>query len=337
MNCVYCSCTLPDKGFFCPECANQVKCKHCNELLVKSANACVYCGEAIIGKASAININTIEFTETETSRTFRASFTDTVGQNVIESLGLMISNRLGAGPQNVTINLPGGQAVPDNLLQQPASEDSKPVTVNLDDIPAKKELDLDMQPTSEPVQENLHIPISETKLEAPAPVEDIVNNETVVEVSQDIDSHTEVVDIYEIEALQRIISLDEHRPVLIEYKLKAKSKREYCQRLTILLLYLNRLLGQQYVPKKTILDFLEQTGLGESNIKSWLNRNAMIAQYTDDLELLEPGIEVAKKFVKEIFDDAVPDVWQLAPPVLINKVLRKPGKMVIPINPDNKE
>lgn len=95
MDCIYCTTPLPDKGFFCPTCSKQNKCKHCNETLVPDAKLCVYCGELIGQKSpSNGNFNTIEFSESETSRTFKATFTDTVGQSISDSFGLIIANKI---------------------------------------------------------------------------------------------------------------------------------------------------------------------------------------------------------------------------------------------------
>jgi hypothetical protein len=96
MNCIYCNFQQPDKGFFCPNCFKQVKCKHCSEVLLKEAKICVFCGEDVGQKNSATNLNTIEFSETETERNFKASFTDTVGQSISESFGMILTNKIGS-------------------------------------------------------------------------------------------------------------------------------------------------------------------------------------------------------------------------------------------------
>lgn len=95
MICIYCDNQLPDKGFFCPNCFKPIKCKHCRETLIKDAKICVFCGEGIGQKSSATNLNNIEFTETETERSFKASFTDTVGQSISESFGMILSSKIG--------------------------------------------------------------------------------------------------------------------------------------------------------------------------------------------------------------------------------------------------
>ena len=96
MNCIYCDALQPDKGFFCPKCFKQTKCRHCSESLLKDAKICVFCGEETGQKSSVSNVNTIEFTETETGRSFKASFTDTVGQSISDSFGMILSNKIGS-------------------------------------------------------------------------------------------------------------------------------------------------------------------------------------------------------------------------------------------------
>lgn len=101
MECLYCNTQLPDKGYFCPNCSKQFKCKGCNALLLKDANACVFCGEEIGTKSIDPNMNTIEFSETKNSRNFKANFTDTVGQSISDSFGFILSNRITTKKPNV--------------------------------------------------------------------------------------------------------------------------------------------------------------------------------------------------------------------------------------------
>lgn len=273
MECVYCHYTLPEKGSFCPECANQVKCRHCAEPLLKDAKICVFCGEDITGKKAVVNVNTIEFTETENSRSFKASFTDTVGQGLIDSLGMIFNNRIAAPQPTMTISIPQNinPADPHDLLAE----------------------------TPEPPEE---------------------------------EKHETVVDLYELERLQKVLNLEGPKPVLLELKLKAKSKREYGQRLTLLFLYYKSLLGTDSVSRAELVTLLEDSGVGEGNTRSWLNRNPLIEVFgedSDNLEIQEPGKDAAKRFLKEIFDDDIPDKWQLAP---VDRIMRKPGKSSMPFS-----
>jgi len=65
----------------------------------------VFCGEALGQKITATNVNTIEFSETETERKFKASFTDTVGQSISDSFGMILTNKMGS-KKHIPTSLP---------------------------------------------------------------------------------------------------------------------------------------------------------------------------------------------------------------------------------------
>jgi hypothetical protein len=72
------------------------------------------------------NFNTIEFSETETSRTFKATFTDTVGQSISDSFGLIIANKMGPKKnQQSALNANNG-------TEKEKTEDVNAVVVNHD-------------------------------------------------------------------------------------------------------------------------------------------------------------------------------------------------------------
>ena len=101
MECINCNNPLPDKGFFCPNCTKQIKCKNCSELLLKDAKACIYCGDEIGKKSTLHNMNTIEFSETKNSRNFKANFTDIVGENISASFGIILASKIATKKPNV--------------------------------------------------------------------------------------------------------------------------------------------------------------------------------------------------------------------------------------------
>lgn len=154
MNCIYCDAQLPDIGFFCLSCFKQTKCKHCSELLLKDASICVFCGEAIGQKNTATNINTIEFSETETERKFKASFTDTVGQSISDSFGLILTNKMGS-KKHIPTSLPFQNSNQSNEMVEEEDENiddfSTNITPNLqqNDIPTLEEIKIRDLPKSE--------------------------------------------------------------------------------------------------------------------------------------------------------------------------------------------
>ena len=88
MKCIYCESELPANAKFCPKCLNQVICLECGETLLKETPICIFCGTSLKKKNNSSNytaINSIEFTENENGKSFKASFTDVVGGNFVET------------------------------------------------------------------------------------------------------------------------------------------------------------------------------------------------------------------------------------------------------------
>lgn len=154
MNCIYCDAQQPDKGFFCPSCFKQTKCKHCSELLLKDAKICIFCGEALGQKTTATNVNTIEFSETETERKFKASFTDTVGQSISDSFGMILTNKMGSR-KHIPTSLPFQNSNQSNEIidedVENIDDSSTNISPNLqqNDIPTLEEIKLRDLPKSE--------------------------------------------------------------------------------------------------------------------------------------------------------------------------------------------
>lgn len=92
--CIYCESEVSERGIFCSECTKQFRCKSCREFLEKDAKICIICGEEVVLKISSPTMNTIEFTESNGKRAFKAAFTDTVGQNITETFGYFIANKI---------------------------------------------------------------------------------------------------------------------------------------------------------------------------------------------------------------------------------------------------
>lgn len=94
--CQYCESNLPERGFYCPNCSKQVRCKSCNDYLEVNANNCIMCGEDVGSKNTITNpnMNSVEFSESRSGRTFKATFTDTVGSNISDTLGLLLANKV---------------------------------------------------------------------------------------------------------------------------------------------------------------------------------------------------------------------------------------------------
>lgn len=71
IKCPACGTSLPDRGYFCPNCAMPTRCRSCNALLESNANACVECG-TLVGSAPTQKVELDK--RTETSWTARPSW-----------------------------------------------------------------------------------------------------------------------------------------------------------------------------------------------------------------------------------------------------------------------
>lgn len=91
MECIYCNNSIPEKANFCPKCKHQIKCLNCSSDLEKDSEICIMCGEGINLKSTSQN--TIEFSETKKSRSFKASFSNEVGSNIGEALTSLLLNK----------------------------------------------------------------------------------------------------------------------------------------------------------------------------------------------------------------------------------------------------
>lgn len=100
--CYACGTRLSDRAVYCPECARQIRCQACRELLEPNAKACVVCG-TFIGQgnptASATADgngsdgraqNRLRLEESRTNRSLDIVFTDNAVESLSDSLGSFI-------------------------------------------------------------------------------------------------------------------------------------------------------------------------------------------------------------------------------------------------------
>ena len=127
MTCNNCESKLPEKGFFCPKCGKQSKCKSCNELLEKEANACIYCGEKVNNESSSNkNLNSIEYKETRDDRTFKASFTDSIGENISHTFASFLANKFTPKPPNEVPKLIEEETEYSEIISSPVKKKVNP-------------------------------------------------------------------------------------------------------------------------------------------------------------------------------------------------------------------
>ena len=91
IKCIYCNLELPEHAKFCPKCLKQIVCFECNSILYKDSSICISCGKPVQNKDNTnAAVNNIEFTENENGKSFKASFTDTVAGNVVETFAQLL-------------------------------------------------------------------------------------------------------------------------------------------------------------------------------------------------------------------------------------------------------
>jgi len=91
MKCIYCNSELPNEAIFCPKCTRQIACQNCKKTLVKDSVCCAFCGKSITQNNSTnAAANNIEFSDNGNERTFKASFTDAVAGNVVETFANLL-------------------------------------------------------------------------------------------------------------------------------------------------------------------------------------------------------------------------------------------------------
>ncbi len=96
MECIFCTTEISERAKFCSACKKQVKCLGCSAVLEIDSEICIECGLEL-KRTTERHQNVIEFSETKNTRTFKASFSNEVGIQISDSLGMIISGKLPSG------------------------------------------------------------------------------------------------------------------------------------------------------------------------------------------------------------------------------------------------
>lgn len=99
MKCQFCNQELPDEAKFCFRCNKQIVCKECGKGLIPDSTMCVFCGAEIATRAQVNGMNHIKYTETESEKSFEASFSDATAGNVVETWAQFLPHNRFAIPQ----------------------------------------------------------------------------------------------------------------------------------------------------------------------------------------------------------------------------------------------
>lgn len=129
---------------------------------MKDAKICIHCGEEIGTKNNINNnnVNTIQFSETETGREFKASFTDTVGQSISDAFSMILANKIGT-KNNAKLGIASGVISDDeNMTEDAEAEIVNTSSTSNDNNSELKELKKIFKDDGEKVT------LSETRLKA---------------------------------------------------------------------------------------------------------------------------------------------------------------------------
>lgn len=266
--CQYCQSPINAKGFFCPNCTHQIRCKECKQTLELNAKACIYCGTNTLEVSGSkfpttSNINQIEFNETKTTRQLKASFTDAVGENFGGILGHLLLQGV-TNPRSTSRKFEKSSSIEDinaEYLHGQAEQDT---------IPAGEEN-------------------SNTK---------ILTQGNTAEDS-------------ELKLIMNIFRFEGDKIILIDSRLKATTKIDYCKRLILLYLYGNRLMGKESVSRSSVTRLLEDAGLNNPNTRTWIAKNNCTRSDEEkkSIELIIPGIEEAKRYLNEFNNPDIENKW----------------------------
>ena len=137
----------------------------------------------------------------------------------------------------------------------------------------------------------------------------------IIPSSEPIDAEAEILDenkdSNELNEVKKIIRIDGEKANLIETRLKAKSKRDYAKRLTIIFLYHKSLLGVESVPRRELTTIVDSASVEDGNFRHWLSNNPQIGVDGDMVQIKTPGLELAKTYIQEIFNPDIKDRWQI--------------------------
>jgi hypothetical protein len=115
----------------------------------------------------------------------------------------------------------------------------------------------------------------------------------------------------DLKLILKIFRFEGDKVALIERRLKATSKIDFCKRLIVLYLYANSLQGKSSVLRSNVTKLLEDAGLNNPNTRNWIAKNNCTRSddETKTIELIIPGLEEAKRYLGEINNPDIENKW----------------------------
>lgn len=100
--------------------------------------------------------------------------------------------------------------------------------------------------------------------------------------------------------------------ILADPRLKAKSKQDFGARLICLFLYYKKLQGFDKILRNELTVIAKHASIEDGNFRKWVkNENQLIKSENDQVKLLLPGSEFAKKVIADFQDDSIVETWKL--------------------------
>lgn len=117
----------------------------------------------------------------------------------------------------------------------------------------------------------------------------------------------------ELSKIRQIFRFDGDKAILLQPKLKATSKANYSQRLTLIFLYAKKIIGKDLILRSDLVQLLEDANVFDGNTRSWLAKNDYLRQDKDThtIELNIPGTEKAKEYLEEVLDSNIENKWSI--------------------------
>lgn len=128
-----------------------------------------------------------------------------------------------------------------------------------------------------------------------------------------IKSSNAILDGDYIEKLSQIFEVKNEEINLFEREIKANSKRDAVARLVLLFLLYKRLINNENdVPRSEIKELLSKMSIDDANFRAWLSSNRnYLTNNSDVFSLTSGSLKDAKKYVLDVFDDDIPNIWDL--------------------------
>ena len=288
LSCFKCQTTLPDRGTFCPNCAIQVRCRSCRDLLLPDARVCVECRTPIgtdspsqpVDGASTVKlnettgiitraVNTLEFEETPKRRYLVTRLTDEAINSLSNPLAAFMGGRAG------TLGAKSRRS----SNQDAALADSRQQSLLTDGY-----IDFNEQDQSDAID-----------------VEPVVSDSST-------SANTEE------KKLRELFRYKDKTLKLIDSRLKASSQMDFVRRLTYLFLYAHELEGRETVIDKDLIAVLNDAKVLDAfgNARNWIKNSPELLIEGENVGLSVPGRERAREVIAQLLNNEIDGTWTLA-------------------------